>query len=450
MISTIPLVTTSRFCSCSVRRCFVVAPFTKATIIGNVKTDGKRSLYSQSRDRGINSCTHTRQKKITLTPNESYSATIRNYSLTFSKPKNNTNDKSREEHHLYFKEQLLELEREQKQFGQNITDEDNSSDSISDHSEMSVSSSSSSNQTDLQDQLNDWKSEQLQVFGEQLVDHEDGPSIPNNNNNGNNNVTGLEPEERESRFEFTPEDMAAWGKPNPNPEDMQKILDQVTLEREKEAAYAQSASLSPSPPNKSQSDGDSYASQSQPQSTPVSGPEQHESFSHVSGDGSSVHMVDVGHKAITSRIAHARSEVWLPPDVLEAFSPGISTNEHDDSSSELVGPKGPIFATAKIAGIMACKKTSDLIPLCHPLPLDQVVVDIQLRNDSNKSGGTVVIDCICKVTHKTGVEMEALTGATVAALTIYDMTKAVSHDIRIQDTRLIGKRGGKRTVENKI
>jgi len=396
---------------------------------------------------------HTRQKKITLTPNESYLATIRNYSLTFSNPKTNTNDKSGDEHHLYFKEQLLELEREQKQFGQNITDEDNSNDSISGHSEMSVSSSplsSSSNQIDLQDQLNDWKSEQLQVFGEQLVDHEDGPSIPNNSNSGNNSVAGLEPEERESRFEFSPEDMAAWGKPNPNPEDLQKILDQITLEREKEAAYAQSASLSPSPPSNSQSDGDSYASQSQPQSTPVPEPEHHESFSHVSGDGSSVHMVDVGHKAITPRIAHARSEVWLPPDVLEAFSPGISTNEHDDSSSELVGPKGPIFATAKIAGIMACKKTSDLIPLCHPLPLDQVVVDIQLRNDSNQSGGTVVIDCICKVTHKTGVEMEALTGATVAALTIYDMTKAVSHDIRIQDTRLIGKRGGKRTVENKI
>jgi cyclic pyranopterin phosphate synthase len=87
------------------------------------------------------------------------------------------------------------------------------------------------------------------------------------------------------------------------------------------------------------------------------------------------------------------------------------------------------------------RKTSELIPLCHPLPLDQVNVDIRLEN-----GNTAVIRCECRVTHKTGVEMEALTGATVAALTIYDMTKAVSHQIRIEQTMLISKTGGKRTV----
>jgi len=163
-------------------------------------------------------------------------------------------------------------------------------------------------------------------------------------------------------------------------------------------------------------------------------------------------MVDVGHKVVTPRTAHARSEVWLPPEVLEAFLPGAASTNNNTTTNlsfgELVGPKGPIFATAKIAGIMAAKKTSDLIPLCHPLPLDQVQLEIRLKDydDQGDGGGTVVIDCICKVTHKTGVEMEALTGATVAALTIYDMTKAVSHNIRIQDTRLIGKTGGKRTV----
>lgn len=89
------------------------------------------------------------------------------------------------------------------------------------------------------------------------------------------------------------------------------------------------------------------------------------------------------------------------------------------------------------------RKTSDLIPLCHPLPLDQVQMEIKVQ------GNQVIIDCTCRVTHKTGVEMEALTGATVAALTIYDMVKAVSHQVQIIDTRLIAKKGGKRTIEQK-
>jgi cyclic pyranopterin phosphate synthase len=88
------------------------------------------------------------------------------------------------------------------------------------------------------------------------------------------------------------------------------------------------------------------------------------------------------------------------------------------------------------------RRTSDLIPLCHPLPLDSVNLDIRLQPD-----GTAWIRCECRVTHKTGVEMEALTGASIAALTIYDMTKAVSHNIRIEGTRLISKRGGKRQVD---
>lgn len=86
------------------------------------------------------------------------------------------------------------------------------------------------------------------------------------------------------------------------------------------------------------------------------------------------------------------------------------------------------------------RKTSDLIPLCHALPLDQVKLDIRLVKNE------VLINCVCRVTHKTGVEMEALTGATVAALTVYDMVKAVSHEVEITDTRLVAKTGGKRTV----
>lgn len=86
------------------------------------------------------------------------------------------------------------------------------------------------------------------------------------------------------------------------------------------------------------------------------------------------------------------------------------------------------------------RKTSDLIPLCHPLPLDQVKIDIHL----NESTQEVIVNCTCRVTHKTGVEMEALTGCTVAALTIYDMVKAVTHNVQIIDTRLISKSGGKR------
>jgi cyclic pyranopterin phosphate synthase len=99
--------------------------------------------------------------------------------------------------------------------------------------------------------------------------------------------------------------------------------------------------------------------------------------------------------------------------------------------------KGPVFRTAIIAGIMAAKKTSELIPLCHPLGLENCDVDIALQ------GNEVVIDCRVTVHHKTGVEMEALTGASVAALTVYDMCKAMSHAIVIRDTRLVEKRGGK-------
>ena len=138
-------------------------------------------------------------------------------------------------------------------------------------------------------------------------------------------------------------------------------------------------------------------------------------------------MVDVGDKAVTAREAHARAVVVLPEEVLAALD-----------GNEIQSKKGPVFATAIIAGVMAAKKTHELIPFCHPLGLDNCDVAIALEGDR------AVIDCRCKVTHKTGVEMEALTGASVAALTVYDMCKALSHDIVIAETRLMMKTGGKR------
>jgi len=149
-------------------------------------------------------------------------------------------------------------------------------------------------------------------------------------------------------------------------------------------------------------------------------------LSHVDS-GNRPTMVDVSDKKTSAREAHARSLVRLPEEVLSHVT--------DD---EISTRKGPVFATAIIAGVMAAKKTHELIPFCHPLGLDSCKVAIEMKSD------VAVIDCRCKVTHKTGVEMEALTGASVAALTIYDMLKALSHDIVISETRLIAKTGGKR------
>ena len=137
-------------------------------------------------------------------------------------------------------------------------------------------------------------------------------------------------------------------------------------------------------------------------------------------------MVDVSHKVSTERSAHARTVVHLPVSIAGHIS-----------GDEIETKKGPVFATAIIAGVMAAKKTHELIPFCHPLGIENCKVTVALQ------GNDVVIDCLCKVHHKTGVEMEALTGASVAALTVYDMLKAMSHDIVIAETRLIAKTGGK-------
>ena len=149
-------------------------------------------------------------------------------------------------------------------------------------------------------------------------------------------------------------------------------------------------------------------------------------LSHIDQDNQPT-MVDVSDKDATDREAHARTIVEFPAAVAERFADG-----------DIQTAKGPVFATAIVAGVMASKKTHELIPFCHPLGLDNCKITIDM-DDMRRA----VINCHCKVNHKTGVEMEALTGATVAALTIYDMCKALSHDIVIGQTRLVSKTGGK-------
>lgn len=116
-------------------------------------------------------------------------------------------------------------------------------------------------------------------------------------------------------------------------------------------------------------------------------------------------------------------------------------------ANEVVGTKGPVFATAIIAGVMAAKKTADLIPFCHPVALEDckitITPQISLTSSTQPTRSTLTVDCIVKTTHKTGVEMEAMVGVTNAAMCIYDMLKAVSHDIIISDVKLMSKTGGK-------
>ena len=141
-------------------------------------------------------------------------------------------------------------------------------------------------------------------------------------------------------------------------------------------------------------------------------------------------MVDVGDKVVTRRRAVARAIVTFPDQAL------------GESGRELKTKKGPVFDTAIIAGVMAVKRTSELIPFCHPLPIEDCKIDIRWEGPSE-----IVVECSVQATHKTGVEMEAMTGATVAALTIYDMCKALSLDIRVRQIELVAKSGGKRDFD---
>jgi cyclic pyranopterin phosphate synthase len=144
-------------------------------------------------------------------------------------------------------------------------------------------------------------------------------------------------------------------------------------------------------------------------------------------------MVDVGGKTTSHRVAEAEARVRLPAAVAQA----LRRTGHRSK-------KGPVFDTAIIAGVQAAKRTSDLIPFCHPLPLDHCSVTI-----TPGARGLLTVRCRVETHHRTGVEMEALTGAAIAALTIYDMCKALSHDIVIERTRLLAKSGGKRDFVRK-
>jgi len=138
-------------------------------------------------------------------------------------------------------------------------------------------------------------------------------------------------------------------------------------------------------------------------------------------------MVDVSNKEVTRRSAIAEAEVRIPGHVEQA----LRDSGHRTS-------KGPIFDTAVIAGVMAAKRTHELIPFCHPLGIENCTVEV------TAVPGAIAIRCEVTVTHKTGVEMEALTGASVAALTVYDMCKALSHELEITNLRLVAKAGGRR------
>ena len=153
-------------------------------------------------------------------------------------------------------------------------------------------------------------------------------------------------------------------------------------------------------------------------------------FTHIDADNQPG-IVDVSDKEGTLRTATARSIVTVPDEVMAALSDG-----------EIRTKKGPVFQTAIVAGTMAAKQTSNLIPLCHPLPLEGCKIDI-----TTNGANDIVIECRVRVHHKTGVEMEALTGASIAALTVYDMCKAFSHAMVIKETRLLEKHGGRRDVE---
>lgn len=156
----------------------------------------------------------------------------------------------------------------------------------------------------------------------------------------------------------------------------------------------------------------------------MSNENKHPILSHISESGEA-RMVDVSNKSITTREAVASALVTMKPEILDALLDGSL-------------PKGDAIATARIAGIQGAKKTSELVPLCHPLPLDWVRIDFE-RGDP----GRLLIRCTARTTAKTGVEMEAMCGAMIAALTLYDMTKAADKSIVIGPVQLESKTGGK-------
>jgi len=148
-------------------------------------------------------------------------------------------------------------------------------------------------------------------------------------------------------------------------------------------------------------------------------------LSHFDDQGAA-HMVDVSDKAVTSRIATAKGRIIMAPETLAMIAKGTAK-------------KGDVLGIARVAGIMAAKKTPDIIPLCHPLPITKVAIDLTV----NKAENCVDIEATIKTTGQTGIEMEALTAVSVTALTVYDMVKAVDKAMQISDIRVVLKDGGK-------
>ena len=149
-------------------------------------------------------------------------------------------------------------------------------------------------------------------------------------------------------------------------------------------------------------------------------------FSHI-GKKNQPTMVNVGNKEITKRVATAKALMFLGEEIISHFM-----------NDDIITKKGPVFQTAIIAGIQAVKKTSDIIPMCHPLMINAVDIDIEVINKEH-----IEILCTVEIDGKTGVEMEALTGASVAGLTVYDMCKALSQKMVIKEVKLLEKKGGK-------
>jgi cyclic pyranopterin monophosphate synthase len=154
-------------------------------------------------------------------------------------------------------------------------------------------------------------------------------------------------------------------------------------------------------------------------------------FSHINTSGNPK-MVNVSEKQITQRTAIAKAKMFLGKEVISHFT-----------NNELVTKKGPVFQTSIIAGIQAVKKTSELIPMCHPLMINGVDIDIQILDDDHAE-----VTCKVSIEGKTGVEMEALTGASVTCLTMYDMCKSISQKMLIQEIKLMEKTGGKSDIKN--
>lgn len=149
-------------------------------------------------------------------------------------------------------------------------------------------------------------------------------------------------------------------------------------------------------------------------------------FSHI-GKKNQPKMVNIGNKEITKRIAKAKAIMFLGEEIISHFT-----------SDDIITKKGPVFQTAVIAGIQAVKKASDIIPMCHPLMINGVDIDIEVIDKEH-----IEIFCTVEIDGKTGVEMEALTGVSVAGLTVYDMCKALSQKMVITEVKLVEKTGGK-------